>query len=615
MSAGTARETAEQKLSCQCRAESALCGRFSSLCPSHFSLRTSPFVRNQENLKDSTESELYAYDAPRSARAVYRLDDPPNNRRVSFDRGQLNANKDDANRRAVRWQFGRRQTAVSKGRKPRRGGNWDQTVLDGTTESRTHNDVNELTQRTIGQDPSISLSYDDAGNLIQDGDSDGDHKYTWDYRNRLIEVEEKQSGTWNTVAEYKDDGKTRRILKVVTNKGDLNGTTRFVWGGKSDWQCLEERDGSGDLVARFTYAPGYIDAPARQERDLNSDGDFGDDDEVVWYHSSTLYSVYALTDGSENVVERYRYDAYGACTVLDADFSSDADNASDVKNPYAFTGRRVDAESGLMQYRHRYDASELGRFVSRDPLEYVGGPHLYLYLCARPTAAADPLGLHATGRTWHNYLHEIGWFDETHGGETEPYQGSAYEHLFENDPNRPLAAAFMDHASWTTLSPSAKTAIRGYLECCDKGDGHTVFLTANGELGGAVAGGYRGQVGVEAHVLCDTREVCLFGYAGGGANLGYGTFGGVNAGAGAASGINDASDYEGWFVDWSGSVGGSAGIAGQLSGSYSHTADGSVSAWSATAGVGGSILPGPSVTFAPANMQYYKRLGCLTVPE
>jgi hypothetical protein len=29
-------------------------------------------------------------------------------------------------------------------------GNWDQTVLDGTTETRTHNDVNELTQRTGG---------------------------------------------------------------------------------------------------------------------------------------------------------------------------------------------------------------------------------------------------------------------------------------------------------------------------------------------------------------------------------------------------------------------------------------------------------------------------------
>ncbi len=100
--------------------------------------------------------------------------------------------------------------------------------------------------------------YDAAGNLVQDGDSDGDHKYVWDYRkpkptrrrsarakpeapspararshaerNRLIEVEENQSGTWTKIAQYKYDGKTRRVLKAVTNKGDLNSTTRFLWG-------------------------------------------------------------------------------------------------------------------------------------------------------------------------------------------------------------------------------------------------------------------------------------------------------------------------------------------------------------------------------------------------
>ncbi len=97
--------------------------------------------------------------------------------------------------------------------------------------------------------------------------------------------------------------------KVVTNKGALNGTARFLWGGNSDWQCLEERDSGGDLVARYTYSPGYIDAVAVQERDLNSDDDFGDANEVVYYHSNTLFSVYALSDADENVVERYRYDA------------------------------------------------------------------------------------------------------------------------------------------------------------------------------------------------------------------------------------------------------------------------------------------------------------------
>jgi YD repeat-containing protein len=82
--------------------------------------------------------------------------------------------------------------------------------VDSVAETRTHNSVNELTARTVGQGPQVSLTYDDAGNLTQDGSAEGDHQYVWDYRNRLIEAKERQSGNWNTVGEYKYDGITRR---------------------------------------------------------------------------------------------------------------------------------------------------------------------------------------------------------------------------------------------------------------------------------------------------------------------------------------------------------------------------------------------------------------------
>ena len=167
---------------------------------------------------------------------------------------------------------------------------------------------------------------------------------------------------------------------------------RFIWGGEADWQCLEERDTSGDLVARYTYAPGYIDAVAVQERDLNSDTDFADTNELVYYHQNTLFSVMALTDANGSVVERYRYDAYGACTVLDPDGSADADGLSDVENPYTFTGRRLDDESGLMQYRHRWYSPTVGRFISGDPQEYLETFNLYEYCRSRPSVLVDPTG-------------------------------------------------------------------------------------------------------------------------------------------------------------------------------------------------------------------------------
>ena len=48
-----------------------------------------------------------------------------------------------------------------------------------------------------------------------------------------------------------------------------------------------------------------------------------------------------------------------------------------MENPYAFTGRRFDEESGLFQFRNRYYGAEVGRFVSRDPLGYADGGSLY----------------------------------------------------------------------------------------------------------------------------------------------------------------------------------------------------------------------------------------------
>ncbi len=189
------------------------------------------------------------------------------------------------------------------------------------------------------------------------------------------------------------EGRNRECRNARSWVGRVNGTTRFLWGGTSEWQALEEQDGSGNLIARYTYAPGYVDAVARQQRDLNADGDFGDSDEVVWYHSNIIYSVCALSDSSESVVERYRYDAYGAATVLDADGTEDTDGLSDVHNPHTFTARRLDSASGLMQYRNRYYDAAHGRFVSRDPSGYQDGSNLYGYVTQRPTSATDPMGL------------------------------------------------------------------------------------------------------------------------------------------------------------------------------------------------------------------------------
>ena len=113
---------------------------------------------------------------------------------------------------------------------------------------------------------------------------------------------------------------------------------------------------------------------------------------MLYYTYDGNFNVAGLVDMAGTVRERYAYDAYGAPRVLDADGSSDADNASDFANEILFCGYCRDAESGLYCVRNRYYHPRLGRWISRDPAGYRGGPDLYEYVGNRPGTFTDPTG-------------------------------------------------------------------------------------------------------------------------------------------------------------------------------------------------------------------------------
>jgi hypothetical protein len=60
------------------------------------------------------------------------------------------------------------------------------------------------------------------------------------------------------------------------------------------------------------------------------------------------------------VTERYVFDPYGKATVLDANFTVDADGRSDVGNVVTYAGRDIDPLTGLYYNRRRwYDAADV----------------------------------------------------------------------------------------------------------------------------------------------------------------------------------------------------------------------------------------------------------------
>ena len=65
---------------------------------------------------------------------------------------------------------------------------------------------------------------------------------------------------------------------------------------------------------------------------------------------------------------------------------------SNVNNTITFTGRRYDSESGLYYYRNRMYSPNLGRFISKDPKEYIDGMNLYAYVKNNPLKYLDAMG-------------------------------------------------------------------------------------------------------------------------------------------------------------------------------------------------------------------------------
>ncbi len=100
------------------------------------------------------------------------------------------------------------------------------------------------------------------------------------------------------------------------------------------------------------------------------------------------WSVSALADNANGtVLERYTYGEFGKRTILDPNGTT-VRSSSNYNNPYGYTSRRHDEESGLMYFRARYYDNQTGEFISRDPLEFVDGMSLYRgYFAVRGTDA------------------------------------------------------------------------------------------------------------------------------------------------------------------------------------------------------------------------------------
>lgn len=243
----------------------------------------------------------------------------------------------------------------------------------------SHNAFNQIV--TAGS--KYSFTYDLLGNMTSKTDlATGEVTiYEWNSESQLLNVQHLAAGgsVVRNKMSFKYDGLGRRIsLDFVNNENpSMSYNRRFFYDGA---HVIEEQDANGNVVASHFYGPG-VDNPIYSQN--------GNDRYV--YTKDHLGSIRDIVKLDGTLVQRNRYSAYGITTQELAEVRPDAKL---VANRFGFTGRELDAETGLYYYRARYYDPTMGRFITKDPLQPVEGGSInpYTYANNNPVNYVDPDG-------------------------------------------------------------------------------------------------------------------------------------------------------------------------------------------------------------------------------
>jgi RHS repeat-associated protein len=232
------------------------------------------------------------------------------------------------------------------------------------------------------------FTHDHDGNQT----ADGRWNYVWDAENRLVRMTARTAVGPQQRLEFEYDHRSRRTGKKVWNNTAGTGTPtvdqHFIYDG---WNLLAILNSDLSLPTSFSW-----------ELDLSgSEQGAGGVGGLLWVNdASTLNGqpsthFYAM-DGNGNVSAlvnaadgtasaNYEYGPFAELLRATGPMAE--------ANPFQFSTKYRDAETGLLYYGYRYYIPSTGRWPSRDPIEEEGGRNLFGFVGNSPISSWDLIGL------------------------------------------------------------------------------------------------------------------------------------------------------------------------------------------------------------------------------
>ena len=259
----------------------------------------------------------------------------------------------------------------------------DPVTITGST-TYTANPLNQYTAITGNPAP----TYDADGNLLSGLRSPlSGFTCTWNGENRMLSSTSANVAITDRRVENAYDALGRRVRKTVkfASTGAVIEDRYFIYDG---WNVIEETiaPATGPVeTAEHVWgadlsgtAQGAGGVGGLLLRESSATG-------ASYYHYDGNGNVTALTSGAGTVQAAYTYGPFGE-TLRAAGPLAQA-------NPWRFSTKYQDDETGLLYYGYRFYNPTDGRWPSRDPIGEEGGLNLFMWVSNNPVNSIDVIGL------------------------------------------------------------------------------------------------------------------------------------------------------------------------------------------------------------------------------